>query len=129
MTETGFRSDPDACGAFWNESNKAVLSFCRGDTMSTGVNLTTIILCLLCAKAKQDNVNVIFCMLSQVSSDQTLFKFFEEITNMAVRLNLSKTVAENAKHLFQDIYYGKFLNGHVSETSASASVYIAVKCV
>ncbi len=63
------------------------------------------------------------------SSDRTLVNVFKEISNMADRINLPKTIVDRANLLFKNVHDGKNLKGHSTDASASACLYIACRCV
>lgn len=52
---------------------------------------------------------------------------FREISNMADRINLPKTIVDRANNLFKQVHDGKTLKGRSNDAIASASLYIACR--
>lgn len=61
------------------------------------------------------------------SSDRALINAFREITNMADRINLPKTIVDRANGLFKQVHDGKTLKGRSNDAIASSCVYIACR--
>ncbi|GAB6031520.1 hypothetical protein CHUAL_009289 [Chamberlinius hualienensis] len=61
------------------------------------------------------------------SSDRALITAFREISNMADRINLSKTIVDRANNLFKQVHDGKSLKGRSNDAIASACLYIACR--
>ncbi|XP_074604978.1 transcription factor IIB [Brevipalpus obovatus] len=61
------------------------------------------------------------------SSDRTLMNSFREISNMADRINLTKTIQDRANALFKQVHDGKGLRGRSNDAIASACLYIACR--
>ncbi|EFX81075.1 hypothetical protein DAPPUDRAFT_50412 [Daphnia pulex] len=61
------------------------------------------------------------------SSDQTLVSAYNEISNMAVNINLPRTVVDRANCLFKNVHDGKHLKGHSTKAIASTCLYIACR--
>lgn len=61
------------------------------------------------------------------SSDRALINAFREITSMADRINLPKTIVDRANNLFKQVHDGKNLKGRANDAIASACLYIACR--
>lgn len=61
------------------------------------------------------------------SSDRALVTAFREISNMADRINLTKTITDRANLLFKQVHDGKTLKGRSNDAIASACLYIACR--
>ena len=61
------------------------------------------------------------------SSDRALIAAFKEISNMADRINLPKTIVDRANNLFKQVHDGKNLKGRSNDAKASACLYIACR--
>lgn len=61
------------------------------------------------------------------SSDRTLMNAYKEISNMADRISLAKTIVDRAKLLFKQVHDGKTLKGRSNDAIASACLYIACR--
>lgn len=61
------------------------------------------------------------------SSDRALVNAFREITGMADRINLPKTIVDRANTLFKQVHDGKNLKGRANDAIASACLYIACR--
>lgn len=61
------------------------------------------------------------------SSDRTLINAFREISNMADRINLPKTLVERTNTLFKQVHDSKTLKGRSNDAIASACLYIACR--
>jgi transcription initiation factor TFIIIB Brf1 subunit/transcription initiation factor TFIIB len=61
------------------------------------------------------------------SSDRALVNAFKEISNMADRINLPRTIVDRANNLFKQVHDGKNLKGRSNDAIASASLYIACR--
>jgi transcription initiation factor TFIIB len=61
------------------------------------------------------------------SSDRALVNAFKEISNMADRINLPRTIVDRANNLFKQVRDGKNLKGRSNDAIASASLYIACR--
>ncbi|GIY10313.1 transcription initiation factor IIB [Caerostris extrusa] len=61
------------------------------------------------------------------SSDRALINAFREISNMADRINLPKTIVDRANSLFKQVHDGKTLKGRSNDAIASSCVYIACR--
>lgn len=61
------------------------------------------------------------------SSDRALIAAFREISNMADRINLPKTIVDRANNLFKKVHDGKNLKGRSNDAKASACLYIACR--
>ena len=61
------------------------------------------------------------------SSDRALVTAFREISNMADRINLTKTITDRANMLFKQVHDGKTLKGRSNDAIASACLYIACR--
>lgn len=61
------------------------------------------------------------------SSDRALLNAFREITGMADRINLPKTIVDRANTLFKQVHDGKNLKGRANDAIASACLYIACR--
>lgn len=61
------------------------------------------------------------------NSDRTLINAFREISNMADRINLPKTLVERANALFKQVHDGKIVKGRSNDAIASACLYIACR--
>ena len=64
---------------------------------------------------------------SMSSSDRALVTAFREISNMADRINLTKTITDRANLLFKQVHDGRTLRGRSNEAIASACLYIACR--
>ncbi|XP_050701478.1 transcription initiation factor IIB-like [Eriocheir sinensis] len=64
---------------------------------------------------------------SMSSSDRALINAFREISNMADKINLPKTIIDRANVLFKQVHDGKNLKGRSNDAIASASLYIACR--
>ena len=64
---------------------------------------------------------------SMSSSDRALTNAFREISNMADRIMLPKTIVDRANVLFKQVHDGKNLRGRSNDAIASASLYIACR--
>merc|ERR1719187_1873060 len=64
---------------------------------------------------------------TQSSSDRTLINAFRTISNMADRINLTKTITDRAHKLFKTVHDGKNLKGRSNDAIAAASLYIACR--
>lgn len=64
---------------------------------------------------------------SMSSSDRALINAFREISNMADKINLPKTIVDRANVLFKQVHDGKNLKGRSNDAIASASLYIACR--
>lgn len=78
-------------------------------------------------------VSVVICVfnsssLTQMSSsDRALVNAFKEISNMADRINLPRTIVDRANNLFKQVHDGKNLKGRSNDAIASACLYIACR--
>ena len=61
------------------------------------------------------------------SSDRALVNAFKEISNMADRINLPRTIVDRANNLFKQVHDGKNLKGRANDAIASACLYIACR--
>uniref|UniRef100_T1J7R1 Transcription initiation factor IIB n=1 Tax=Strigamia maritima TaxID=126957 RepID=T1J7R1_STRMM len=61
------------------------------------------------------------------SSDRALVNAFREISNMADRINLPKTIVDRANNLFKQVHDGKTLKGRSNDAIASSCLYIACR--
>ncbi|XP_075151693.1 transcription factor IIB isoform X2 [Haematobia irritans] len=61
------------------------------------------------------------------SSDRSLILAFKEISMMADRINLPKTIVDRANNLFKQVHDGKNLKGRSNDAKASACLYIACR--
>lgn len=61
------------------------------------------------------------------SSDRALIAAFKEISAMADRINLPKTIVDRANNLFKQVHDGKNLKGRSNDAKASACLYIACR--
>jgi len=61
------------------------------------------------------------------SSDRALIAAFREISSMADRINLPKTIVDRANNLFKQVHDGKSLKGRSNDAKASACLYIACR--
>lgn len=61
------------------------------------------------------------------SSDRTLIAAFKEISQMADRIQLPKTIVDRANKLFKQVHDGKNLRGRSNDAKASACLYIACR--
>ncbi|CAG7732265.1 unnamed protein product [Allacma fusca] len=61
------------------------------------------------------------------SSDRALINAFKEISQMADRINLTKTIVDRANNLFKMVHDGKNLKGRSNDAIASACLYIACR--
>ncbi|XP_029846304.1 transcription initiation factor IIB isoform X3 [Ixodes scapularis] len=61
------------------------------------------------------------------SSDRALVNAFREISNMADRINLTKTIVDRSNLLFKQVHDGKTLKGRSNDAIASACLYIACR--
>lgn len=61
------------------------------------------------------------------SSDRALIAAFREISNMADRINLPKTIVDRSNNLFKQVHDGKTLKGRSNDAIASACLYIACR--
>lgn len=61
------------------------------------------------------------------SSDRALINSFREISTMADRINLPKTIVDRANNLFKQVHDGKNLRGRANDAIASAALYIACR--
>ncbi|KAL3205946.1 hypothetical protein MRX96_040535 [Rhipicephalus microplus] len=61
------------------------------------------------------------------SADRALMNAFREISNMADRINLTKTIVDRANLLFKQVHDGKTLKGRSNDAIASACLYIACR--
>ena len=61
------------------------------------------------------------------SSDRALITAFREISSMADRINLPKTIVDRANNLFKQVHDGKSLKGRSNDAKASACLYIACR--
>jgi len=61
------------------------------------------------------------------SSDRTLINAFRTISNMADRINLTKTITDRANKLFKTVHDGKNLKGRSNDAIAAACMYIACR--
>lgn len=61
------------------------------------------------------------------SSDRALIAAFKEISTMADRINLPKTIVDRANNLFKQVHDGKNLKGRSNDAKASACLYIACR--
>jgi hypothetical protein len=57
------------------------------------------------------------------SSDRALISAFREITSMADRIHLPKTIVDCANNLFKEVHDGKNLKGRAIDAIASACLY------
>ena len=64
---------------------------------------------------------------SVTSSDRTLIKAFRTISEMADRINLTKTIIDRANNLFKMIKDGKNLKGKANDAITAACLYIACR--
>lgn len=60
-------------------------------------------------------------------SDRSLLAAFREITTMASRINLPKTIIDRSSMLFRQVYDQKSLKGRSNDAIASACLYIACR--
>lgn len=61
------------------------------------------------------------------SSDRALVNAFKEISNMADRINLPRTIVDRANNLFKQVHDGKNLKGRSNDAIASACLYISCR--
>ncbi|KAJ8726123.1 hypothetical protein PYW07_000821 [Mythimna separata] len=61
------------------------------------------------------------------STDRALINAFREISTMADRINLPKTIVDRANNLFKQVHDGKNLKGRANDAIASACLYIACR--
>jgi len=61
------------------------------------------------------------------SSDRTLINAFRTISNMADRINLTKTITDRANKLFKTVHDGRNLKGRSNDAIAAACMYIACR--
>lgn len=61
------------------------------------------------------------------SSDRALIAAFREISSMADRISLAKTIVDRANNLFKQVHDGKSLKGRSNDAKASACLYIACR--
>ncbi|XP_065576571.1 transcription initiation factor IIB-like isoform X2 [Artemia franciscana] len=61
------------------------------------------------------------------SSDRTLMNAVREISTMADRINLPRTIVDRANSLFKEVHDGKSLKGRSNDAIASACLYIACR--
>ena len=61
------------------------------------------------------------------SSDRALVNAFKEISNMADRINLPRSIVDRANDLFKKVHDGKNLKGRSNDAIASACLYIACR--
>lgn len=61
------------------------------------------------------------------SSDRALMNAFKEISTMADRINLTKTIVDRANLLFKQVHDGKALKGRSNDAISSACLYIACR--
>jgi transcription initiation factor TFIIB len=61
------------------------------------------------------------------SSDRALINAFREITSMADRINLPKTIVDRANYLFKQVHDGRNLKGRANDAIASTCLYIACR--
>lgn len=61
------------------------------------------------------------------SSDRALTNAFREISAMADRVSMSKTIVDRANNLFKQVHDGKNLKGRANDAIASACLYIACR--
>ena len=61
------------------------------------------------------------------SSDRTLINAFREISNMADRINLPKSIVDRANLLFKQVHDGRNLKGRSSDAKSAACLYIACR--
>jgi len=64
---------------------------------------------------------------SSSSSDRTLINAFRTISNMADRINLTKTITDRANKLFKTVHDGRNLKGRSNDAVAAACMYIACR--
>ena len=64
---------------------------------------------------------------TQSSSDRTLINAFRTISNMADRINLTKTIVVRANTLFKMVHDGRNLKGWSNDVIASACLYISCR--
>lgn len=60
-------------------------------------------------------------------SDRSLLNAFREITTMASRINLPKTITDRSNQLFKQVHDQKSLKGRSNDAIASACLYIACR--
>lgn len=75
----------------------------------------------ICTDAKYQNRR------TMSSSDRALIAAFKEISTMADRINLPKTIVDRANNLFKQVHDGKNLKGRSNDAKASACLYIACR--
>ncbi|XP_046440209.1 transcription initiation factor IIB-like [Daphnia pulex] len=117
---------------FSNEAGNADPSRVGGaeNTLLNGTNLTTIIGPSTSGGGTSFNETggaVYKNRQTMSSSDRTLVNAFKEISNMADRINLPRTIVDRANLLFKSVHDGKNLKGHSTDASASACLYIACR--
>lgn len=61
------------------------------------------------------------------SSDRALINAFREISAMADRINLPRTIVDRANNLFKQVHDGRNLKGRSNDAIASACLYIACR--
>lgn len=61
------------------------------------------------------------------SSDRALMNAFKEISTMADRINLTRTIVDRANSLFKQVHDGKALKGRSNDAISSACLYIACR--
>lgn len=61
------------------------------------------------------------------SSDRALTTAFREISTMADRISLAKTIVDRANNLFKRVHDGRSLKGRANDAIASACLYIACR--
>jgi transcription initiation factor TFIIB len=70
------------------------------------------------------------CIQIQMSnSDGALANAYDEISNMADRLNLHRKIVDKANRLLKSIHNRKILKGHSTDAVASACLYIICRSV
>jgi transcription initiation factor TFIIB len=79
--------------------------------------------CIACSH--HGNLKYFFFQIN--NSDRALIYAFQEITLMADRINLPKTIVDRANNLFKQVHDGKNLKGRANDAIASACLYIACR--
>lgn len=61
------------------------------------------------------------------AADRTLTNAFKEVSNMAAKLNLPKSIVDRCKTLFKQVYQEKQLRGRANDAVAAACLFIACR--
>ncbi|XP_057366869.1 transcription initiation factor IIB-like [Daphnia carinata] len=98
------------------------------NTLLNGTNLTTMIGPSTSGVSFDENGGTVYKNRQTMSSsDRALVNAFKEISNMADRINLPRTIVDRANNLFKQVHDGKNLKGHSTDASASACLYISCR--